>query len=172
MAYGDGLWVSDPSLTPVEVEAGPSDILTLRFPFKVSVQAYGLLVTEDFTSQATSAVFSLDFSDKDTSRTEILTLTIDENLERGDGKRASQTAIADESAILVGDVIIATGAELPKVLAAGSTLIIEHKTSAGGAGGAVVPMVLIRVEGYELELTRTLTAAIARVNNPPTKYVV
>jgi len=158
MSYGMGLQYLGMEVTPVEVEAGPSDVWTRRMPFAAQVEGYALLVTEDFTSQGTSAVFSLDWMDKDNARAEILELTIDETLARGDGRnRAGIDLIADEADIDVGDILLFTGVSLPFELPAGSTLIAEHKTSAGGAGGAVVPVVMLRTDGADLFATRVLT---------------
>lgn len=164
MSYGMGLQYIGSDVTPVQVEAAPGDVWTRRFPFAAQVEGFGLLVTEDFTSQATSAVFSLDWLDKDNARAEILLITIDETLSRGDGRnRAGQTAITNEADIDVGDIILFTGKTLPFELPAGSTLIAEHKTSAGGAGGAVVPVAMVRFDGPDLFAIRVLTLNDPRV---------
>lgn len=157
MAYGDGLMVLGEDLTPVQVEAVASDIKTVRLPYPVLVEGFGLLVTETFAAHAVDPVFSLDFSNKDTARTEILTLTPSSALKRGDGDKAGVTALSADSDIVIGDVIMSKDKSLPKKLPAGSTLIIEHKTAAGEAGGAVVPVVLLRVDGYNLVADEILT---------------
>ena len=164
MSYGDGLVVlpgslnlataatlDEPSFRPRAVETAAADLARYRFPFPVTVLGFGLHVTEAFAVHATDPVFSLDFIDKDTARTEILALTVGSALKRSDGSRVGQTALAADSDIVLDDVVMYKGTALPKRLQAGATLIVEHKTAAGEAGGEVVPVILIRVEGYDLQ---------------------
>lgn len=169
MAYSDGLMllpgglspvtgatVRTPDWTPRTVSTAAADLAQYSFPFPVQIEGLALVVTTDLVANATKAVFSIDVTEKGGSRTEKLTLTIDATkLKRGNGNKAAQTALVDEADIDVGDVILASGTKLPIKVPAGADVFVEHKT-ASGAGGAVIPVLLIRAAGFDNQSTNTL----------------
>lgn len=157
MSYSDGLALVPAAPTERQVEAVAADNDTIYLPYPCTILAFGALITETFAAHAVDPVLSLDFLNKDTARTEILAITINSALKRGDGSRAAFTALAADSDIVANDVVQYRGAALPKKLPAGTTLIVEHKTAAGEAGGAYRAQVLVRVDGYELAADEILS---------------
>jgi hypothetical protein len=151
MSYGDGLVQYGPELAAVQVETAAADIKSYVLPYPVTVLGFGVIITETFAAHATDPVVSLDFKDKDTARTEIVALTLNSALKRSDGSRVAQTALAVDSDIVLDDVVLVKGISLPKRLQPGTTLFLEAKVAAGEAGGAYIPVVLARVEGYDLQ---------------------
>lgn len=151
MSYGDGLMLlGQEKVTQVEVAA--ADIESYRLPFPCTVLGAAVHITEDFVAQTTDPVASVDFEDIDTARTELLSFTMGSSvaLKRSDGSRVGQTAITADTDLDKGHMILFKGTALPKRLQPGAILTLEHKT-AGVAGGAYSLVVLVRVEGYDLQ---------------------
>lgn len=151
MSYGDGLMLLGPELAAVQVETAAADIKSYVLPFPCTVLGFGVIVTETFAAHATDPVVSLDFKDKDTARTEILALTLNSALKRSDGSKVAATALTADTDIVLDDIVLVKGTALPKRLQPGATLTLEAKVAAGELGGAYIPVVLLRVEGYDLQ---------------------
>lgn len=133
------------------VETGAADLKTYTFPVGATVEAFGVVITEDFVTHDADTVFSLDHLDKiGGTRTEKAALTLgssNANLKAGDGTKAGQTAISADADLDNGDVVFADRDNFPFEVLPGESIVFEHKTASGSAGGEAKPFVLIRVGG-------------------------
>lgn len=150
MSYGEGLYlVSDQDPTAIQVEAAAADYNEYLMPLDYTVEAFGVVVTENFVAQSTNFIIKLQQRQLvGGASTTLATLTIGDNqtnLKSGDGTHPGKTALTSATDIDVGDVVLADG--LPKSGRSGEYLAIEVTQAAGAAGGAVHPFVVIRLDG-------------------------
>ena len=153
-----------------------SDTLILEFvcPVHCEVVAFGVVITEDFSSQATDPVVSLKKAlTVGGSETVLKALTLGSSnttLTRGNGDRNvvekypkdNQVAIAADADLDTGDVVYAnldTLTPSPPVTSLhfwpGEVLILEHTTAATGAGGAYVPFAIVKMSGPDFTQDNT-----------------
>jgi hypothetical protein len=145
-------------LTTVQSETSAADVKTYTFPVSVEVIAFGCMITEDFVAHDIDSVFSIDLLDSiGGTRTEKATITLsgaDANLKSGDGDKAAQTAITADTDLDNGDVVYADRDNFPFEVLPGQSIVLEHKTASGSAGGAASAFALIRVGGERAQLAR------------------
>ena len=153
-----------------------SDTLLVEFvcPVHCEVIAFGVVVTEDFASQATDPVVSLKKAlTVGGSETTLKALTLgsgNTNLVRGNGTRSvsgtppkdNQVAIAADADLDTGDVVYANLDTLTPSQPLsnlhfwpGEVLILEHTTAATGAGGAYVPFAIVKMSGPDFTQDNT-----------------
>ena len=153
-----------------------SDTLLVEFvcPVHCEVIAFGVVVTEDFASQATDPVVSLKKAlTVGGSETTLKALTLgssNANLTRGNGTRSvsgaapkdNQVAIAADADLDTGDVVYANLDTLTPSQPLsnlhfwpGEVLILEHTTAATGAGGAYVPFAIVKMSGPDFTQDNT-----------------
>ena len=177
--YGDGLFIIGIQEMPVdatgegigaavtgEVNADDvaQDIWKWRAIFPTQIEAFGLVITEIDAAPTTAPVLSLDViaAVAALTRTEKLNMTIDAPLfAKGDGNKASVTTLVD-AGLTVGTVVMYTGTALPFQLAAGESLVAEHKTAGDGATLAYHVFALARIDGYDLVSANVATLLAAR----------
>lgn len=158
MSFGDGLMLIGHERTAeTQVEDAAGDIASYFIPNHCQVEEWGVLVTEDFVAQATDPVVALQKVDKvGGTVTELDALTIGNSntkLRKGDGSKVSATAMAADTELDNGQVVVANGTPGPIQLRAGEFLRFRHKTAATGAGGAYRPYAVLRVAGPALQNT-------------------
>lgn len=145
-------------ITTVQVETAAADVKLYNFPVAVTVEAFGAVITEDFTAHAIPSVWSIDLVDTTGgTRTEKAALTLDSTntiLYAGDGDKAAQTVLTATTDLDNGDVVFADGDNFPFEVLPGQAVVLEHKTATGTAGGACALFALIRVGGQRNQLTR------------------
>ena len=154
-----------------------ADTLLVEFvcPVHCEVVAFGVVVTEDFTSQATDAVVSLKKAlTVGGSETVLKALTLGSSntaLVRGNGTRSktaatppkdNQVAIAADADLDTGDVVYADLDTLTPTQPLanlhfwpGEVLILEHTTASTGAGGAYVPFAIVKMSGPDFTQDNT-----------------
>ena len=164
-----------PSNNEVQIEE-TSNTLIVEFvcPVHCEVVAFGVVITEDFASQATDPIVSLKKATTvGGTETVLKALTLGSSnttLVRGNGDRNvatlapkdNQVAIAADADLDTGDVVYANLYTLTtdKVLAnrhfwPGEVLILEHTTAATGAGGAYVPFAIVKISGPDVTQDNT-----------------
>ena len=153
-----------------------SDTLLVEFvcPVHCEVVAFGVVVTEDFASQATDPVVSLKKAlTVGGSETTLKALTLgstNTNLVRGNGTRSvsgtppkdNQVALSADADLDTGDVVYANLDTLTPSQPLsnlhfwpGEVLILEHTTAATGAGGAYVPFAIVKMSGPDFTQDNT-----------------
>ena len=139
-------------------ETAGVEILEFVVPYHCEIIDFGVVITEDLTTQAVDAVVRLGRADTDGGTlTVIYDLTVGNSntlLTKGDGAtyaKDNQTAISVDTDLDSGDVI---HADLDRVLESvgrklvpGQVLVIEHQVASSGGGGAYVPFVLLKISG-------------------------
>ena len=158
MSFGDGLMIVGHERTAeTQIEAAASDIADYFIPNHCQVEEWGVLITEDFVAQATDPVFKLQKLDKvGGTVTDLDTLTVGNSntkLRKGDGSKVGTVAMAADTELDNGQVVVANGTPGPIQLRAGEFLRFRHSTAASGAGGAVRPYAVLRVAGPALQNT-------------------
>ena len=164
-----------PSNNEVQIEE-TSNTLIVEFvcPVHCEVVAFGVVITEDFASQATDPVVSLKKAlTVGGAETVLKALTLgssNTNLVRGNGDRNvtvqtpkdNQVAISADADLDTGDVVYANLYTLTtsQPLAnrhfwPGEVLILEHTTAATGAGGAYVPFAIVKISGPDVTQDNT-----------------
>lgn len=145
-------------LTTVQVETGAADVKTYTFPVSVEVLAFGVMITEDLVDHSVDSAWSIDLLDSiGGTRTEKAVLTLngaDTTIKAGDGTTAAKTAIAADTDLDNGDVVFADRDNFPFEVLPGQSIVLEHKTASGTAGGAASMFALIRVGGERSQLAR------------------
>ena len=143
----------------VQVEE-TSNTLLLEWvcPVFAEIVAFGVHIVEDFVTQATDPVVSLKkASTVGGSETSLKALTIGNSnsagLTVGDGTKDNQTALAADTDLDTGDVVMADLGTANRKLVPGEVLILEHTTAATGAGGAYVPFVIVKLSGPDFTAT-------------------
>jgi hypothetical protein len=144
-------------LTTVQAEAAAADIKEYPMPFHGEVIAFGAYITEDFIAQATDAVVSLTNSSKiGGTDTELKALTIGADntaLKKGNdtsGANANLTAIAADTDLDNGHVVLASLVGVNRKFQPGDVLQLRAKVAASGAGGAYTPFVLVKFSGIDM----------------------
>ena len=160
--------------TQVE-ETSNTVILEWVAPVWAEVIAFGVVITEDFVSQATDPVVSLKKANTvGGTETVIKALTLgadNTRLAKGDGNGPGETtgalypkdnvtAIAADADLDTGDVVYAdlseaADSDVSLVLQPGQVLMFEHTTAATGAGGAYVPFAIVKLSGPDFTRTNT-----------------
>ena len=171
-----GSYAADaPVNNEVQIEE-TSNTLIVEFvcPVHCEVVAFGVVVTEDFSSQATDPVVSLKKATTvGGTETVLKALTLgssNANLVRGNGDRNvttttpkdNQVALSADADLDTGDVVYANLYTLTtsQPLAnrhfwPGEVLILEHTTAATGAGGAYVPFAIVKISGPDVTQDNT-----------------
>ena len=143
-------------------------------PVWCEVVAFGVVITTDFSANATDPVFSLKRANtQGGTETVIKALTIgadNTRLAKGDGNGPGETtgslypkdnvtAIAADTDLDTGDVVYgdlseAADSGVSRVLQPGQVLIFEH-TTAGSTGGGYVPFAIVKLGGPDFTRTNT-----------------
>ena len=143
-------------------------------PVWCEVVAFGVVITTDFSANATDPVFSLKRANtQGGTETVIKALTIgadNTRLAKGDGNGPGETtgalypkdnvtAIAadtdlDSGDVVYGDLSEAADSGVSRVLQPGQVLIFEH-TTAGSTGGGYVPFAIVKLGGPDFTRTNT-----------------
>ena len=143
-------------------------------PVWCEVVAFGVVITTDFSANATDPVFSLKRANtQGGAETVIKALTIgadNTRLAKGDGNGPGETtgalypkdnvtAIAADTDLDTGDVVYgdlseAADSGVSRVLQPGQVLIFEH-TTAGSTGGGYVPFAIVKLGGPDFTRTNT-----------------
>ena len=148
-------------------------------PVWLEVIAFGVIITTDFSANATDPVFSLKRADtQGGTETVIKALTIgadNTRLAKGSGNGPGETAttnaalygkdnvtaIAADTDLDTGDVVYGDLSEasdaspaVSLVLQPGQVLIFEH-TTAGSTGGGYVPFAIVKLGGPDFTKTNT-----------------
>lgn len=152
--YSDGLMVLGTELAATQTEAGAADIEDYVMPFPCQIESFGVYITEDLSAQATDSVVKLQ---KKTTlggaATDLVSLTLGSSnttLAQGDGTTAGATAITADADIDNGDVVLGKRSAFPISISAGEVITFRHATASTGAGGAYIPVALIRVQGENM----------------------
>lgn len=171
-----GSYAADaPVNNEVQIEE-TSNTLILEFvcPVHCEVVAFGVVITEDFASQATDPVVGLKKATTvGGTETSLKALTLGSSnttLTRGNGDRNvateypkdNQVAIAADADLDTGDVVYANLDTLTSSQPLsnlhfwpGEVLILEHTTAATGAGGAYVPFAIVKMSGPDFTQDNT-----------------
>lgn len=151
--YSDGLMILGKELAATEVEASAADIKDYVMPYPVQIEGFASYITENMSAHTTDPVVKLQKkSSIGGSATDLVSVTLGSSaaLKKGDGSKVGQTAIAADADLLNGHVVFAKQSAFPIKIAAGEVITIRHATAANAAGGAYVPVVLIRVAGEDM----------------------
>ena len=116
MAYADGLQLMPNPLTstPVEVEAAAADYMNVVAPCNLTVEEFGVLITENMVAQATDHVVKLQKKSAiGGSATDVISLTLGNSatLKRGDGVKEAQVAISADTDLTNGQVVLSINGE-------------------------------------------------------------
>lgn len=160
----------------VQIEkTSDTQIIEFVCPVHCEVIAFGVVITEDFSSQATDPVVSLKKATTvGGSETSLKALKLGSDntagLVRGNGDRNvtvnypkdNQVQLTADADLDTGDVVYADLDTLvvSKPLSElhfwpGEVLIVEHTTAATGAGGAYVPFVIVKMSGPDFTQDNT-----------------
>lgn len=127
-------------------------------PVHAEVIAFGVVITEDFSAQATDPVVELKTAvTVGGTETSLKALTLGNSsattITKGDGTLDNQTALAADTDLDTGAVVFANLSGVDRVLTPGQVLIFQHTTAATGAGGAYVPFAIVRFSGPDFRLS-------------------
>lgn len=163
MSYSDGLMVVGHNVAAKTINAAAADFDTFDLAVPATLLGAFIVATADFGDAVTAGlVASVDVTAKDGgARTEVLTIPVDvATIKFGNGsKAAAGAAPANYTAIDAGDIVASRSTALPKKLNAGDRLHLEHKVAATGGtpAGSYKLVVLLRVDGYDLQSTNILS---------------
>ena len=145
----------------VQVEE-TSDTMLAEFviPTFAEIVAFGVVITEDFVTQATDPVVELGSRPSPGATVVVLKdLTLGNSnthtvngvsvvrLTKGDGDDDNVTALAADTDLDTGNVVYADLSGVDRHLDPGEVLILKHLTAATGAGGAYVPFAIVKFSG-------------------------
>lgn len=155
-----GIMTSYAADAPVENEVQVEEtsntvILEYVVPYHMEIVDFGVVITEDFVTQATDPVVSLKtMLVQGGTETALKALTLGNSnsagLTRGNSStyaKDNQVAISADTDLDSGMVVHADLGTANRKLVPGQILLIEHTTAATGAGGSYVPFVLLKISG-------------------------
>ena len=155
MSFGDGLFMLGHDISAKQVEDAAADLKDYVIPFPCQVEDFGVYITENFVAQATDPIVALQTKTSiGGSATTKVTLTLGGSntvLKKGDAVKVMQTAITADTDLDNGHVVLGKRTALPFKLNPGDVLTIRHDGAATGAGGAYIPIVLLRIEGVNMK---------------------
>ena len=150
MAYTDGLMILGAELSAVQVETAAAIVKQYVVPSNCTILQWGVLVTEDFTDHTTEPTIALQKRSalSGTATTiESLVMSTTSLFKSGDGTKAIQTAIALDTDIDNGDVLLGNPEDMPVTVQSGEIISFEVTTAATSAGGAFIPFAVVRIDG-------------------------
>lgn len=150
MAYTDGLMILGAELTAVQVETAAAVVKQYVVPANVTILQWGVLVTEDFTAHTLTPTIVLQKRSALSGTATVLdtlVLATVTGFKKGDGVKEAQTAIAADTEIDNGHVILGYLGDMPQTVKAGEIISFEVTVASGSAGGAIVPFAIVRIDG-------------------------
>lgn len=150
MAYTDGLMILGAELSAVQIETAAAIVKQYVVPANVTILQWGVLVTEDFTdhtSEPTIALRKASALSGTATTIESMIMSTTSLFKKGDGTKEAQTAIALDTDIDNGHVLVGNPQNMPVTVKAGEILMFEVTTAATSAGGAFIPFAVLRIDG-------------------------
>lgn len=150
MAYTDGLMVLGAELSAVQVETAAAIVKQYVVPCNVTILQWGVLVTEDFTDHTTEPTIALQKRSAlsgTATAIESLVMSTTSLFKKGDGTKEAQTAIAADTDIDNGHVLLGNPQNMPVTVKAGEIISFEVTTATTSVGGAFIPFAVVRIDG-------------------------
>lgn len=150
MAYTDGLMVLGAELSAVQIETAAAIVKQYVMPCNVTILEWGVLVTEDFTDHTSEPEIKLQKRSALSGTAtvlESLIMSTTSLFKKGDGTKEAQTAIALDTDIDNGHVLLGNPQNMPITVQSGEIISFEVTTAATSVGGAFVPFAIVRVDG-------------------------